>query len=315
MTPPRRPGVFVLSLLAGCAMVLSPAKATSPATNLAKDFISQTASVNGTTLHYVRIGEGPPIILIHGFPQDWSEYQAIMPRLAKKFTVIAIDLRGIGGSKATPGGYDAANMARDVDQLAAKLNLPRVYVVGHDLGGMVAYALVRQHPQAVRGAMILDTPIPGVAGWEEAVSGPAVWHIGFMQVPGLAEKLIAGRQADYLGYFFGFSKFTPAEQAHYVNAYAAPAQLHAAFEMYRALPENVKFNAAQQGPNDVPLFLAAGDKSPFAALVPKMAAGLRAAGFTHVETGVIAGALHYDIQDQPNGVADLIEQHAAPTSN
>jgi pimeloyl-ACP methyl ester carboxylesterase len=89
---------------------------------------------------------------------------------------------------------------------------------------------------------------------------------------------------------------------------------HAVFEMYRAFPADVRFNAAQRGPNDVPLFLAAGDKSPVAKLVPKMAEGLRANGFTRLETGLIAGAVHYDVQDQPNAVADLIEQHAALTS-
>ena len=68
---------------------------------LGKGFVSNTAKVNGATLHYVRGGKGPPLVLIHGFPQDWFEYHAIMPRLAKRFTVIAVDLRGIGGSKAT----------------------------------------------------------------------------------------------------------------------------------------------------------------------------------------------------------------------
>jgi len=74
-----------------------------------------------------------------------------MPRLAKQFTVIAVDLRGVGGSTATPGGYDAANMAEDVHQLAAALKLGRVYIVGHDIGGMVVYAFVRRYPRATRG--------------------------------------------------------------------------------------------------------------------------------------------------------------------
>jgi pimeloyl-ACP methyl ester carboxylesterase len=313
-----RLGLLALSALAGCGVVFSQAEAQDRAslfaTGLGKDFASDNATVNGTTLHYVRGGKGPPLILIHGFPQDWFEFQGIMPRLAKRFTVIAVDLRGIGGSKATPGGYDAANMAEDIDQLVAALKLQHVYVVGHDIGGQVAYALVRRHPQDLRGAMILDSTIPGIAGWDESMSGPGVWHVGFMQVPGLAEKLVAGRQAAYLGYFFGFSKFTPAEQAQYLRAYATPAQLHAMFEIYRAFPANVKFNAAQHGPNDVPLFLATGEKSPFAAMVPKMAEGLRASGFTHVETGVIPGAMHYDVQDQPDAMASLIEQHAAPES-
>jgi pimeloyl-ACP methyl ester carboxylesterase len=118
---------------------------------LGKDFVSNTAQVNGTTLHYVRGGTGPAVLLLHGFPQDWYAFRQIMPRLAKKFTVIAVDLRGVGGSAATPDGYEAANLAADVHQLAQQLRLERPYIAGHDIGGMVAYAVVRLYPTHVRG--------------------------------------------------------------------------------------------------------------------------------------------------------------------
>src|SRR5258708_5288890 len=98
---------FPLSVLLGWGASLSQAHAQgkmSPVpTGLGKEFASETARVNGITLHYVHGGKGPAVILIHGFPQDWFEYHAIMPRLAKQFTVIAVDLRGVGGSTATPG--------------------------------------------------------------------------------------------------------------------------------------------------------------------------------------------------------------------
>lgn len=292
-----------------------PQRQMSPlATGLGNEFTSETATVNGITLHYVRGGKGPPVILIHGFPQDWFEYRVIMPRLAKRFTIIAVDLRGVNGSTATPGGYDAANMAEDVHQLVESLKFERVYIVGHDIGGMVAYAFVRRYPQATRGAMILDVPLPGIDGWDEIQGHPAMWHVRFMQVPGLAEKLVVGRQADYFGYFFSYGKFTPSEKADYVKAYATPARLHAAFEMYRAFPADAEFNAAQRGPNDVPLFLAAGDGSPFAKLIAKIAEGVRSHGCTHVETGVIRGSLHYIVEDQPEAVTDLIERYASPHS-
>jgi pimeloyl-ACP methyl ester carboxylesterase len=73
--------------------------------------------------------------------------------------------------------------------------------------------------------------------------------------------------------------------------------------MYRAFPANAQFNAAQRGPNDVPVFLAAGDGSPFAKLVPKMAEGIRANGCNYVETGLIRGSVHYVVEDQPEAVA------------
>ena len=313
-----QPIFFLLSVLLVWGSWLAKAKAQEQmgplATGLSKDFESETATVNGIKLHYVRGGKGPAVILIHGFPQDWFEYHAIMPRLAKQFTVIAIDLRGVGGSTTTTEGYDAANMAQDVHQLATALKLERVYIVGHDLGGQVTYAFVRLYPEATRGAMILDTPIPGIEGWDEIQGHPAMWHARFMQVPGLPEKLVAGRQADYFSYFFHFGKFTPSEEAHFVKAYANPEQLHAVFEMYRAFPANAQFNAVHRGRNDVPLFLAAGDGSPFANFVPKIAEGLRANGCTHVESGLIRGAVHYVVEDQPEEVTDLIERYGSPHS-
>lgn len=305
----RNLGAIVLSLLLSGSLALSQAQAQGE-TRTPPGFTSAAAKVNGTVLHYVRGGTGPPVILIHGFPQDWSEYRAIMPRLSQRFTVVAVDLRGIGGSAAAAGGYDAANMAADVRRLAEVLKLERAYVVGHDLGGIVTYAYLRKYPQTLRGAMILDAPIPGIAGWDEAIGGPGVWHVGFMQVPGLAEKLVPGRQADYLGYFYDMGKFTAAERAYHLRSYASRAQLHAAFEMYRALPDDAKFNAAQTVPNDVPLVFAAGESSPFASLVPKFAEGLRASGLSRVETATIPGAMHYVVADEPEAVFTLIERHA-----
>jgi pimeloyl-ACP methyl ester carboxylesterase len=100
--------------------------------------------------------------LLHGFPEDWYAYHRIMSRLTKQFTAVAVDLRGIGGSVATAGGYDAANMAEDVHQLAEHLHLEHVYVVGHDIGGMVAYAFARRYPETSRGEMMLGAPLPGL---------------------------------------------------------------------------------------------------------------------------------------------------------
>jgi pimeloyl-ACP methyl ester carboxylesterase len=156
--------------------------------------------------------------------------------------------------------------------------------------------------------MILDVPLPGIAGWDEVQADPNVWHVRFMQVPGFAEKLVTGRQADYFEYFFHFAKFTPTEKAHFVNAYRTPAQLHSAFEMYRAFPANAEFNRAQHNTIDVPILYAAGDGSPFAKIVSKIADGLRANGCTNVETTFIRDAVHYLVEDQPDRVAELIEQ-------
>ncbi|MEO8559805.1 MAG: alpha/beta hydrolase, partial [Rhodospirillales bacterium] len=240
---------FSAVLLALCLLPIAHAQQPQP-TGLGREFSSQYLRFDGVLTHYVRGGAGPAIVLLHGFPQDWSEYAKIMPRLAKRFTIVAIDLPGIGASAPTPDRYDAAAMASRLCDVVVALNLHGAYLVGHDIGGMVAYAFVRQCPQVLRGAMILDVKLPGIAGWDTAQSDPAGWHVRFMQTPGLPEKLpenqIVGRQGEFFDYFFALSQFSRAEKAHYTQAYGTLAQLHAAFEIYRAFPANDKFNASQR---------------------------------------------------------------------
>jgi pimeloyl-ACP methyl ester carboxylesterase len=278
---------------------------------LGPEFASAGAQVNGLTLHYVRGGTGPAVILLHGFPEDWYEYHKVMPGLATKFTVVAVDLPGIGGSTAKPRGYAAADLADDIHQLQEQLHLEHAYVVGHDIGGMVAYALVRRYPDAVRGAMILDVPLPGLAPWKEIIANRFTWHIHFHQVPGLAEELVAGRQAVYFRYFLDPQYVSDAEVARYAESYAAPEHLHAAFEIYRALPANEKFNAEQQSRIDVPLVLAVGSKSLFLKDLPTIAKALRARGCTNVTTTVIEGSSHYVADERPGMVEEFIEKYAS----
>ncbi|MGH8773341.1 MAG: alpha/beta fold hydrolase [Burkholderiales bacterium] len=181
------------------ALAQTPSKQLigSGANRLGVEFVSSTVKVNGATLHYVRGGTGPAVILVHGFPQDWYAYHKIMPRLAKSFTVIALDMRGVGLSTAPPGAFDARDLAGDIHRLAQMLKLQQIYVVGHDNGGMIAYTFARLYPKATRGVMILDSPLPGIELWEEVKSDPSVWHFRFHQTPDLPEKLLAGRQLIY----------------------------------------------------------------------------------------------------------------------
>jgi pimeloyl-ACP methyl ester carboxylesterase len=273
-------------------------------------FVSDTAQVNGTTLHYVRGGTGAAIILLHGFPEDWYAYHRIMPLLAKQFTVVAVDLRGLGGSAVTADGYDAANMAEDVHQLTKHLHLDHVYLVGHDIGGMVVYAFVRRYPETSRGVMIIDVPLPGIGPWDAVKADPISWHIKFHQTPDLPEQLLAGREAIYFRYFLNRETFSDTDVARYARAYAAPEHLRAMLEIYRAFPENEKFNATQQNAITVPLVLAPGEDSPFARLMPSIAADLRAHGCANVEVELVKNSVHYVVDEQPKAIAALIERYA-----
>ena len=280
-------------------------------------FTSATAQVNGTTLHYVVGGQGPALILIHGFPENWSAFAAVMPGLASKFRVVAVDLRGIGGSVPVQGDHEAATMAEDVHQLALKLGLDRPYVVGHDIGGGVAYAIARLHPDAIRGAMILDVPIAGVDPWDQIKVNPALWHFGFHRAPGLAEKLLAGREAVYFGHFLRDKVADPNSIsdeaiARYARAYSQPGQMAAAMNMYRAT-DGEKFGKERRGPLDVPLVLVGGavPKKGFGELLPAIAKGLKKTGARSVAVETIAGSGHYVIDEKPAQVAALIERYAS----
>ena len=304
--------VFLLTAWCSLGGQSLSAQSTDPAlAALGRGFISDTTQVNGTTLHYVRGGTGPGVILLHGFPEDWYEYHRVMPLLARHFTVVAVDLRGIGGSTATPDGYDAANMAEDVYQLVDQLHLEHVYVVGHDVGGMVAYALVRRYPETSRGVMLLDAPVPGLGPWDAVKANPIIWHIHFQQTLELPEQLIAGREAIYFRHFLDRDTFSDADVARYARSYAAPEHLRALLEIYRAFPANEKFNAAQRSAISVPLVLAPGENSPFEKLMPGFAEALRDHGCANVKIDAIKNSVHYVADEQPEAVAQLIERYAS----
>jgi pimeloyl-ACP methyl ester carboxylesterase len=278
-------------------------------------FVSRTADVGATKLHYVMGGQGPALVLLHGFPENWSAYARLMPALAQHFRVVALDLRGIGASGTPQSGYDSATMAEDVHALAVKLGLQHVYVVGHDFGGIVAYALARLHPDTVRGAMIIDVPLPGVDPWDTIKVDPRLWHFGFHRAPGIAEQLIAGREAIYFGYFMRRSAADPQSISdtdidRYARAYSGPERLAAAMAMYRAFDADEMFGRSHHASLAVPVTLLGGSNS-FATQLPAMKLGLERVGVKRVAVETVAGAGHYVIDEQPLKVVALIERHAA----
>jgi len=288
-----------------------PASTAALVSSLGPGFISATAQVNGTSLHYVRGGSGPAIILLHGFPQDWYEFHKILPRLAQKFTVIAVDLRGVGDSAPASAGYDAANLAADIHQLATHLSLEKPYIFGHDIGGMVAYAYVRRYSNDSRGVMILDVAFPGLDPWPDILGNRYFWHIRFHQTD-LPEKLVAGRQAQYFRYFLRPDQFSDAAVAHFATAYRDPDHLSAAFETYRAFPANEQFFAAETGRIDLPFVIGSGETDAFAPYLPRIADALRARGIGNLKTEFIPGSAHYVANEKPDFLVSLIEKYATP---
>ena len=160
------------------------------------------ADVGDATLHYATAGTGPTLVLLHGWPQSWRCWRKVIPLLARDYTVIAPDLRGLGLSSLARDGYAKRLVAQDVWTLVHDvLGHREFFLAGHDWGGPTAFSLALDHPQAVRKLAILDVAIPG-DGTPNISQGGQRWHHAFHQTPELPEQLTAGREDVYLGWFY-----------------------------------------------------------------------------------------------------------------
>jgi pimeloyl-ACP methyl ester carboxylesterase len=206
------------------------------------------AELDDVLLHYVTAGSGPPVVLLHGWPQTWYEWRHIIPALARHYTVIAPDLRGLGDSSRPLQGYDKQTIARDIWQLVnGKLGHERFFLVGHDWGGPTAFALTTQHPEAVRRLAIVDVVIPGDGG--DFSQGGRRWHHQFHMTPDLPEALTQGREDVYLAWFYRTFSYRPDAVSHedlqeYLRTYRQPGAMRAGFAYYRALPQDAAHNRA-----------------------------------------------------------------------
>jgi pimeloyl-ACP methyl ester carboxylesterase len=232
-------------------MLLSPAKQQQPI--VSKDisflidnvtFSHHIASVNGIQLHYVIGGQGDPVVLLHGWPQTWYEWRHVMPALAKNYTVIVPDLRGLGDSSKPVTGYDGKTTAEDIYQLVSQLGFKDIFLVGHDFGGQVGYSYAAAHPNEVKRLVILDIPVPGI-GPGQNVTG--LWWVQFHNVRDIPEMLVEGHEREYLTWFYRYfacnpTAITKEDIDEYVSHYSAPGGMRAGFEYYRALFDDIKQN-------------------------------------------------------------------------
>ncbi|CAM01506.1 pimeloyl-ACP methyl ester carboxylesterase [Saccharopolyspora erythraea NRRL 2338] len=200
----------------------------------------EVASVNGLRMHYRRAGEGPGLVLLHGWPQTGHCWRRVVPELARTHTVIAPDLRGYGRTDKPRGGYDKRTMAADVSALVEALGFTSVQVVGHDRGARVAHRWGLDRPGQVERLAVLDI-VPTREMWRrlDADLAPGYWHWLFHLQPDLPERLAGADVAGYLGHFFEHWTYNrhglePAAVEEYVRAFSVPGALRAGFDDYRA---------------------------------------------------------------------------------
>lgn len=211
-------------------------------------FATHELATDRGTVHARVRGSGPPLLLLHGYPQNHLMWHAAAPLLAERFTVVATDLSGYGGSLRPAPAPDHAPhskraVARDQVQAMAALGFDRFAVAGHDRGGRVAYRMALDHPDRVSALAVLDI-VPTAEVWRRADAGLAIayWHWGFLaqQAP-LPERLIAGDPDAYFDFHLrriGLGAVPDRYPAVVMAAYRAqlddPGVVEAICEDYRA---------------------------------------------------------------------------------
>ncbi|MBV8255273.1 MAG: alpha/beta hydrolase [Chitinophaga sp.] len=234
-------------------------------------FKHASAVVNGVRIHYVIGGQGEPLLLIHGFGQNWYMWNRLLPEFSKHFTVIAPDLRGVGESDKPATGYDKKTMATDVHELMKKLGYNSVNLAGHDIGLMVAYAYAAQFGNEVKKLALMDALLPGVEPVWSQVRAHA-WWFGFYAWPASGE-LVAGREQLFLTNFWpvvGYVKhpFTKEEVTEFIRAYSVKGATTGAFHWFGAFNQDAADNLQfMKNKLKMPLLALGGDHSASSYLV------------------------------------------------
>lgn len=204
------------------------------------DFPHATADLGEVKLHYVRIGQGSPVVLIHGWPQTWYAWAKLIPHLVEGgHEVIAVDMRGAGDSSRPLTGYDSDSVATDIHTLVTRLGLDKVRLVAHDNGARVAYAYAALFRDAVESLVFLESKILGI---EDPLDvSREYWHFGLHQQADLPEALVEGRERMYLSWGYRHYAHDPRaiteeEIDEYLRCYASLGGMRAGFEYYRAFP-------------------------------------------------------------------------------
>jgi pimeloyl-ACP methyl ester carboxylesterase len=240
-----------LLALVGSPMLAASEPPTSFAASAAavgQGFEDRYADVGDVRIHYVTGGKGPTVLLVPGWPETWWAWRHIMPALSERYTVVAVDTRGMGESSRPSTGYDMASVVADLRQLMTQRGERRFHFVGHDIGVWIGYAMAVDHPEMIERLVLIDSNIPGVTASPPIFRGKAdntrSWHFMFNQLDDLPELLVAGRERQYLSWLYSHYAYKPSAVAtdEYIRAYSVPGAMRAGFAYYRALPETIEQN-------------------------------------------------------------------------
>lgn len=256
-------------------------------------------------LHYVKAGAGSIVLLLHGWPQTWYQWRKVIPLLAPHYTVVAPDLRGFGESAKPLSGYDKRTVAEDIWGLVQHLGFATATVVGHDIGGGVAYAFAAAHRDNTRGIAIIDVAIT-IDELEQLGYYKRNFHLSFNATPDIAVALVSGRERMFFTHFYrncyNPGAFTHEDIDEYVAAFSAPGALRASMAHYGALGQDLKDNQENAKVKLKMPVLALGGSHSFGERT--MASCQQVA--EDVEGAVIEGCAHWVSEEQPERLCDRL---------
>lgn len=242
-------------------------------------------AVNGVELAVDEVGQGPPMVLVHGFPHTGLVWSEVRDALREDHRVVVPDLRGFGASTRTAEGLDAGTLSRDLEELVVALGAAPAVVVAIDAGVPAAFLLALRRPDLVARLVLVESTLGTLPGAEEFFEGGPPWWFGFHRAPGLAESVLRGNEAAYAGWFLDQGTrgraIRPELRAAMADAFARPDALRCALAVYRALPETGR----------------------------QLAAAVAEARLTVPTTAVGAASVGRALENQLRGVADVLDGH------
>jgi pimeloyl-ACP methyl ester carboxylesterase len=268
--------------------------------------MSQTSEIDGVKVHYLIAGQGPAVILLHGYAETCLMWRPIMPLLADRFTVITPDLPGIGESDIPASGLDMTTAASRMHALARSLGVETAEVVVHDIGLMVAYAYAAQFPAEVSKLVVMDAFLPGVGAWEAVYNSPDYWHFRFHGPT--PEALVQGRERIYFEYFWNDlaadkTRSVPnADREAYTALYSGAGRMRAGWAYFVSLQQAaIDFAKFAKTTLTMPVLSIGGDKSlgEFLGQQMKLVA-------SDLRSVVVKDAGHWIMEEQPQQTTEAL---------
>jgi len=265
-----------------------------------------TAKINGIKLFYRTLGQGSPVVFLHGYTQTGHMWNPIMEIEAKNHTVIVPDLRGAGASEKPLTGYDKKTMAQDVHELVKSLGYKKATIVGHDIGLMVAYAYAAQFPEETDRVILMDAFLPGIGNWKNVWLLRDMWHFHFYGEVPLA--LVKDRERIYFEHFWNDFAADPkhsvpeADRQIYAKAYAQEGGMRAGFEYFKNFEQDAK-DFAEFGAHKLtmPILVLTGEKASGNFLIEQVKTVA-----TNVQGKIITGSGHWLMEEAQQKVIPAI---------